>query len=68
MVLIFTEATTHGTLPWRGAGERRAVLFTCCPRFMQREKASPGAAPDERFTPRQRDLMAAPFVSAPRSR
>jgi hypothetical protein len=25
--IIFTEAMTHGTLPWRGAGERRTLFF-----------------------------------------
>jgi hypothetical protein len=25
--VVFTEALTHGTLPWRGAGERRTVFF-----------------------------------------
>jgi hypothetical protein len=25
--VIFTEAMTHGTLPWRGAGERRTLFF-----------------------------------------
>ena len=26
-VLFFAETTTHGTLPWRGEGERRSVLY-----------------------------------------
>ena len=25
--IVFTEAMTHGTLPWRGAGERRTLFF-----------------------------------------
>lgn len=33
-MLVFTEALTHGTLPWRGAGERRTVVFKYAPGFM----------------------------------
>jgi ectoine hydroxylase-related dioxygenase (phytanoyl-CoA dioxygenase family) len=29
--IIFTEALTHGTLPWRGAGERRTAFFKYSP-------------------------------------
>jgi ectoine hydroxylase-related dioxygenase (phytanoyl-CoA dioxygenase family) len=29
--VIFTEALTHGTLPWRGAGERRTVFLKYSP-------------------------------------
>ncbi len=31
--VLFTEALTHGTLPWRGAGERRSILFKYSPGF-----------------------------------
>ena len=30
-LVIFNEATTHGTLPWRGKGERRTVLYRYTP-------------------------------------
>ena len=38
--VIFTEALTHGALPWKSEadGERRAVLFKYCPGHMQWEK------------------------------
>ncbi|MEZ4713297.1 MAG: phytanoyl-CoA dioxygenase family protein [Caldilineaceae bacterium] len=29
--IIFTEALTHGTLPWAGAGERRTLFFKYSP-------------------------------------
>ncbi|MCB9156465.1 MAG: phytanoyl-CoA dioxygenase family protein [Caldilineaceae bacterium] len=29
--IIFTEALTHGTLPWAGAGERRTLFFKFSP-------------------------------------
>jgi hypothetical protein len=37
--VIFTEALTHGALPWKSEmdGERRAVLFKYCPGHMQWE-------------------------------
>jgi|SRR5215469_8675808 len=37
--VIFTEALSHGALPWKSEkdGERRAVLFKYCPGYMQWE-------------------------------
>jgi hypothetical protein len=29
--ILFTEALTHGTLPWRGAGERRTLFYKYSP-------------------------------------
>ena len=29
--IIFTEALTHGTLPWTGSGERRTIFFKYSP-------------------------------------
>ena len=33
-LLIFNEATTHGTLPWRGAHERRSLLYRFSPMYL----------------------------------
>jgi len=30
--IVFTEALTHGTLPWRGTGERRTLFYKYSPR------------------------------------
>ena len=30
-VVIFTEATTHGTLPWKGAEQRRNIIYRFSP-------------------------------------
>ena len=38
--VIFTETLTHGTLPWRGSHERRALLYKFSPGF---QAYSPGA-------------------------
>lgn len=62
-VLVFTEALAHCTLPWRGPGERLALLY----------KYSPGSsawsdwkhlrpALDRALTDRQRRLLQAPSV------
>jgi ectoine hydroxylase-related dioxygenase (phytanoyl-CoA dioxygenase family) len=32
--VLFTEALTHGTLPWRGEGQRRSILFKYSPGFL----------------------------------
>jgi hypothetical protein len=58
--IIFTEAISHGTLPWRGAGERRTVFLKYNPhaiawsaRFYDRGRY-PG------LTPRQRAILEPP--------
>ena len=33
-LVIFNEATTHGTLPWIGEGERRTVLYRYTPKYL----------------------------------
>ena len=33
-LVIFNEATTHGTLPWKGEGERRTLLFRYTPKYL----------------------------------
>ena len=58
--IVFTEAMSHGTLPWRGAGERRTVFLKYNPhpiawsaRFYDRSRF-----PD--LTPRQRAILEPP--------
>jgi hypothetical protein len=33
-VVIFTEATTHGTLPWKGEDQRRNLIYRFSPANM----------------------------------
>ena len=33
-LIIFNEATTHGTPPWRGKHERRALLYRYSPKYL----------------------------------
>ncbi len=46
-VLFFAETMTHGTLPWRGEGERRSVLYKYASRAAAR-------AVGKYFTPQER--------------
>ena len=60
MAIVFTEAMSHGTLPWRGAGERRTVFLKYNPhpiawsaRFYDRSRFP-------ELTPRQRAILEPP--------
>jgi len=33
-LVIFNEATTHGTLPWKGQGMRRSLFYRYTPKYM----------------------------------
>ncbi|ANZ39724.1 hypothetical protein BBK82_30460 [Lentzea guizhouensis] len=61
--VIFTEASTHGTMPWRGENDRKVLFFKYCPGHVQWEPASPGVVVDDRFTERQRSMLRGPFAS-----
>ena len=58
--IVFTEALSHGTLPWTGAGERRTIFLkynahalSWSARFYERDRY-PG------LTPRQRAILEPP--------
>ena len=34
-LIIFSEATLHGTLPWRAKSQRRVALYRYCPAYLQ---------------------------------
>ena len=63
--VIFTETLTHGTLPWKGDHQRRALLYKFSPGF---QAYSAGAHqityPDyiEDMSPEQREVMEAPHI------
>lgn len=64
-VIIFSEALTHGTVPWTGAADRRAILFKYCPAYMAFAPAVAGAAEDlTELDDRQRALLEMPSWSA----
>lgn len=61
-VLIFTEALTHGTLPWRSERERRSVLYKYCPGYMAWGHRQRSQALLDRLTENQRRLLEPPYV------
>jgi len=61
-VVVFTEALTHGTMPWTtGANERRSVLLKYCPHYMQwgQRPMSPDV---EGLTERQARILQGAYV------
>jgi ectoine hydroxylase-related dioxygenase (phytanoyl-CoA dioxygenase family) len=61
-LVLFTEAVTHGAIPWTGRHDRRAVLYKYCPGFIQWESQSPWADLSKPFSVRQRRLLAPPHA------
>ncbi len=62
-VVIFTEAVTHGTLPWTAAHQRRSVLFRMSPgnlAYATGYNPWPEAVLDE-MTPEQRAVLEPPY-------
>jgi ectoine hydroxylase-related dioxygenase (phytanoyl-CoA dioxygenase family) len=63
-VVLFTEALTHGTLPWRGPGQRRTLLYKYSPgnsSWGKDEALPPALAP--MLSPRQRLLFEPPYMA-----
>jgi hypothetical protein len=61
--LIFTEAVTHGAMPWLALHDRRAILLKYAPGFMQWEMGSPWVdSVDDRFTTRQQSILRSPYA------
>ncbi|HEY5578126.1 MAG TPA: phytanoyl-CoA dioxygenase family protein [Acidimicrobiia bacterium] len=64
-VVAFTEALTHGTLPWNASYQRRHLLFKYSPGNSTWERAKPfPEALDQALTPRQRRLVEPPYVGS----
>lgn len=62
-VVIFTEALTHGTLPWQGDHHRRSLLLKYAPAHLAWGRA--GGVPealDPLLTERQRRLLQPPYI------
>jgi hypothetical protein len=58
--VIFTEALTHGTLPWRGKGERRTLFYKFSPHPISWSARYYNAEQYEGLTERQRAILEAP--------
>ncbi|HEX2698974.1 MAG TPA: phytanoyl-CoA dioxygenase family protein [Acidimicrobiales bacterium] len=66
-LLVFTEALVHCTLPWRGHGDRRVLLYKYSPgssTWAPYEPVPPSAA--RAMSDRQRRLTERPFVGGRR--
>lgn len=59
--LIFTEALTHGTLPWKAAHERRSLLFKYSPGHQSWAKRYLTGPSLEGFTDVQQRLLEPPY-------
>ena len=63
-VVIFTEATTHGTLPWKADHQRRSLLFRYSPGNLAYAKGYFPTWPKsmlEGLTPEQRTVLEPPY-------
>jgi hypothetical protein len=60
--IVFTEALVHGTLPWRGKGERRTVFYKYSPRPLAWSKTFYDSAQYPDLNDRQRDLLTSPGI------
>lgn len=58
--VVFTEAMTHGTLPWRGAGERRTIFYKYSPHPVSWSARYYDADRWPDLTDRQRAILEAP--------
>ena len=58
--IIFTEALTHGTLPWRGKHERRTLFYKYSPPSISWHALYYDAKKFNDLTPRQREILEAP--------
>jgi ectoine hydroxylase-related dioxygenase (phytanoyl-CoA dioxygenase family) len=60
--IIFTEALTHGSLPWKSSHRRRALFYKYSPRHMSWMRPQWSARLLELCTSEQRALLQAPHV------
>ncbi len=58
--VIFTEALTHGTLPWKGKGERRTLFYKFSPHAISWSAKYYDPAQHEGLTERQQAILEAP--------
>ena len=64
-MVIFNEATTHGTLPWKGEHERRALYYRYVPKFFNWIPAAYETSQPEwvsELTEAQQAVMEPPYV------
>ena len=60
-LVIFTEALTHGTAPWRGQHQRRSLLYKYSPGQQSWAREYLRLPSDVTLTPRQALLFEPPY-------
>ena len=63
--IIFTEACSHGTVPWVGHGERRTVFYKYCPHAVAWSPCYYNADNYEGLTEAQRNMLLPPSAFGP---
>jgi|SaaInl4_135m_RNA_FD_contig_41_1856595_length_3938_multi_6_in_0_out_0_2 hypothetical protein len=58
--VIFTEALLHGTLPWRGVGQRRTAFYKFSPHAVSWSAGQFNAEDYEGLTERETDILEGP--------
>jgi len=58
--IVFTEALTHGALPWKGDGERRTIFYKYSPHPISWAAGYFNADDYDELSERQRDILEAP--------
>ncbi len=62
--LFFTEALIHGTMPWRGRHERRALLYKFSPGYSAWSQKYYNVDDFTNLTEQQRRILAPPSVGS----
>ena len=60
--ILFTEALTHGTLPWRGEEERRTLFLKFCPKHLAWSRNYPTGSEHAALTDEQRRVLRTPGI------
>lgn len=60
--VLFTEALTHGTMPWRGASERRTLFLKYSPQHLAWSRRYVTSADQTELTEAQRRILRVPGV------
>jgi len=61
--ILFTEALTHGTLPWHGADERRTLFIKYCPKHMAYWRGYPTEEGWEGLSDEARQVLRTPGLA-----
>ncbi|HCC43902.1 MAG TPA: mitomycin antibiotics/polyketide fumonisin biosynthesis protein [Gammaproteobacteria bacterium] len=63
--IIFTEACSHGTVPWTGEGERRTIFYKYCPHAIAWSPCYYNADNYGGLTEAQREILLPPSAYGP---